>query len=100
MRSGGNGQGFDRYRWKRIGMVALLVIAPAVAGASAPDRRNWMPDVEQRVAELRQRTQASASEARERRARSTRTAEDWRRLAARPRPDRAATTPPLAERVR
>lgn len=61
-----------------------------------------MPDVAQRVEDLRRRMQDSAVEAEQRRARSAGTADDWRRIAARPRPSRggAHAAGPAAEHGR
>jgi len=67
--------------------VVLALCSNATASESlsgiAPTAGAWMPDVSQRVQELRERTREAAARARERSEQATAT-ERWRYVAARP----------------
>jgi hypothetical protein len=80
-----------------IAVVIATVIAPlsrhanatTAAETSPPQSAGWMPDVAERVASLRERTERAAAEARIRRVGDAQNGQWWRAVASRPPRDRA-----------
>jgi len=74
-------------------IVAILVVAgeflPAIpAGGSAPapsQQQMWMPDVAERIASLRERTESATEESKARSAQETQQGQWWHRIAIAPR---------------